>query len=87
MFKGTFDIYTKSLKCCDVDPEYIVIEKCQLKAIRGRHGVINLFIKFKEPLKMLLQVKLLYRSSAGHYQPYLVDMDLSKCLSYSKNYF
>lgn len=39
-FQAKYDIYVRGIKCKHFDPEIVRLERCVVKAERGRKGVI-----------------------------------------------
>lgn len=54
---------------------------CYIRAVRGKLGLINLIYFFKNmPNKdVLCHSQLFFRNSAGHFLPYIIDVDFDLC--------
>lgn len=75
--QGKFDVYTRGLRCKNINLDYLDNMKCQLKARRGHKGLIFVSTSFKKPIEhpMVIFIKICHcpvkRSYVANSQLYL----------------
>uniref|UniRef100_A0A336MMW9 CSON002149 protein n=1 Tax=Culicoides sonorensis TaxID=179676 RepID=A0A336MMW9_CULSO len=86
LVQATFDIYFKSLKCGKPDPTYAKVERCQIKAERGKKGVFYINITHPQPVtkdrNIWIHGRIFYKTSTGALYPYMVDAKAEVCEIY-----
>uniref|UniRef100_A0A336MJV0 CSON002151 protein n=1 Tax=Culicoides sonorensis TaxID=179676 RepID=A0A336MJV0_CULSO len=80
LIESEIELVIRSLKCHEIDREFLELEMCKLKAMRGKKGVLNIILKMLKPIPHpYAHLRLFYRTSSGNIIPYLVNMDMDIC--------
>uniref|UniRef100_A0A336M152 CSON009899 protein n=1 Tax=Culicoides sonorensis TaxID=179676 RepID=A0A336M152_CULSO len=74
-----YSMKVTSFFCSDIDPEHIVNVSCFLKAKKNGAGSITLIYTYRNVSDTFTTFKLLFRNSAGHYNPFLLDVTIDEC--------
>lgn len=50
LVQAPYAIYTKSIKCFNLDKTLVTVNRCEVKAVRGKKGVIYGTCSFSRPI-------------------------------------
>lgn len=74
-----FIIKVTDVHCSDINRQHIMNASCYIKAQRGKFGLINIKFYVKNAKNVMNHFVILYRNSAGHFHPYLLDVTVDAC--------
>lgn len=55
--QGAYNIYLKSIKCFNINSDIVSLPRCEVKAERGKHGVLYLIGIFKQPVTKEMKLR------------------------------
>lgn len=76
------DLYivkVKQVKCSDIDAAYILNVTCKVRAERKKYGILDLCFRRLNVDHQMVLLKLWHQNSAGHFLPYLIDIQYNAC--------
>lgn len=53
---AAYSVYLKSIKCEKIDKSLVLVKRCEVKAERGKKGVLYVHVEFLKPLEREMKI-------------------------------
>lgn len=74
-----YTLVLRQIKCLDIDRDHIFNITCFVKAVRHKHGILNIYFEQLNMDNLIFHAKLFYQNSAARFLPYVFDFKYNVC--------
>uniref|UniRef100_A0A336JX63 CSON007947 protein n=1 Tax=Culicoides sonorensis TaxID=179676 RepID=A0A336JX63_CULSO len=74
-----YSVKITGMKCSNVDPKAFTLISCDLKAVRGHQGVLNVNFIYNNIKELTTTYQLFYRNKNGRLMNYLINVSFDYC--------